>query len=208
VVQAAPPSPHRKELSMNAVPRLRRWRLAIGALALTLALVGVPHLAHATPALPPNVPSTLQVPAGNVTNLVGHATGTQNYACTAGATGNVWTFVGPQATLVGNNGHVLALHFAVPGSNPPVPEWQATDGSSVVGHKVAGVTVDPTAIPWLLLSAASTSLGPEGGDRLAATTYIQRLNTTGGLAPTSACTVGDTANVPYTADYYFSQAAG
>jgi hypothetical protein len=119
----------------------------------------------------------------------------------------VWTFTGPQATLYANNGHVLATHFAVPGSNPPVPEWQATDGSSVVGHKLAQVTEDPTAIPWLLLNAASISLGPDGGDRLAATTYIQRLNTTGGLAPTTACNVGDTADVPYTADYYFYQAA-
>jgi hypothetical protein len=98
------------------------------------------------------------------------------------------------------------MHFAVAGSNPPVPEWQAKDGSSVVGHKLASATVDPTAIPWLLLSAASTSLGPDGGDRLAATTYVQRLNTTGGLAPAGACTPGATVNVPYTADYYFYQA--
>jgi hypothetical protein len=35
---------------------------------------------------------------------------------------------------------------------------------------------------------------------------IQRVNTTGGLAPTSGCgatTVGAVADVPYTADYYF-----
>jgi hypothetical protein len=192
---------------MKRTTRLPRLLIA-GAAALALS---VPTLwaqqARADNVTPPSVPPALQVPAGNVTHLVGHATGTQNYACTAGATGNVWTFVGPQATLVGDNGHVLAMHFAVPGSTPPVPEWQANDGSSVVGHKVAGATVDPTAIPWLLLSAASTSTGPDGGDRLAATTYIQRLNTTGGLAPTTACNVGDTANVPYTADYYFYQTA-
>ena len=36
--------------------------------------------------------------------------------------------------------------------------------------------------------------------------YIHRVNTTGGLAPTSGCngsTVGATQNVPYTADYIF-----
>ena len=177
-------------------------------LALALSSVGAPQLAHAGMVVPPTLPTSWQTTlSGNMTHLVGHATGTQNYACTAGASGNVWTFVGPQATLYGDNGHVIAMHFAVPGSNPPVPEWQANDGSTVVGHKLAATTPDPTAIPWLLLSAASTSMGPDGGDRLAATTYIVLATTTAGLAPTTACNVGDTANVPYTADYYFYQAA-
>lgn len=40
------------------------------------------------------------------------------------------------------------------------------------------------------------------------TTFIQRLNTTGGTAPASGCSVvpadvGKQALVPYTADYYF-----
>ena len=60
--------------------------------------------------------------------------------------------------------------------------------------------------PWLLLSAASTTAGPDG-DRLARTTYIQRLATTGGLSPAAATcnadTAGSQAEVPYTADYYF-----
>jgi hypothetical protein len=69
--------------------------------------------------------------------------------------------------------------------------------------------VDPTAIPWLRLSASGTA-GPDG-DRLAGTTYIQRINTTGGLIPPpDTCnpgTVGNTNEVPYTADYYFWKAA-
>lgn len=189
---------------MKQSTRLPRLLIA-GAATIGLSVaVLTPRLALADPVVPPTVPANLQVPAGNMAYLVGHATGTQNYACTAAGT---WSFVGPQATLYGDNGHQIATHFAVPGSNPPVPEWQARDGSTVVGHKVAAATVSATAIPWLLLSAASTSTGPDGGDRLSATTYIQRVNTTGGLAPTTACTSGDTANVPYTADYYFYQAA-
>lgn len=86
------------------------------------------------------------------------------------------------------------------------PAWQAKDGSKVVGQLVDKVTVDPTAIPWLLLSAASTSAGADG-DRLAGTTFIHRLATAGGLAPAPAeCneeTVGETRHVPYTADYVF-----
>jgi Protein of unknown function (DUF3455) len=64
------------------------------------------------------------------------------------------------------------------------------------------------AIPWLLLSAASTTVG-EDGDRLAKTTYIQRLETSGGVAPAPAsCTAthaGAIAEIPYSADYYFWQ---
>ena len=69
-----------------------------------------------------------------------------------------------------------------------------------------GETVDPTALPWLLLSAASATPGPDG-DRLAGTTYIQRVATTDGLPPAadrcSAATAGDAVDVPYTADYVF-----
>jgi hypothetical protein len=60
----------------------------------------------------------------------------------------------------------------------------------------------PTAgtIPWLLLATKST--GPEGA--FSRITYIQRVNTTGGAAPTAACAeglLGRTVRVPYTADY-------
>ena len=69
--------------------------------------------------------------------------------------------------------------------------------------------VDPTAIPWLLLEPTSATAGPDG-DRLAGTKYIQRINTTEGLAPAaSTCnaeTAGDVAEIDYTADYVFWKA--
>jgi hypothetical protein len=41
----------------------------------------------------------------------------------------------------------------------------------------------------------------------ARTTYIQRVNTKGGLAPTAPGTsIGAIAEVPYTAEYYFYRA--
>jgi hypothetical protein len=50
------------------------------------------------------------------------------------------------------------------------------------------------------------------GDRLGATTYIQRLDTSGGLAPApdtcNAMTVGQVAEIPYTAEYAFWKATG
>ncbi|HJZ80880.1 MAG TPA: DUF3455 domain-containing protein, partial [Pyrinomonadaceae bacterium] len=70
----------------------------------------------------------------------------------------------------------------------------------VVGTRLFGCSPDTTAIPWLLLEAVSTS-GPGIFSRV---TYIQRLNTTGGLAPgVPGLIAGETAEVPYTAQYFF-----
>ena len=80
-----------------------------------------------------------------------------------------------------------------------------------MGRVEASVTVDATAIPWLRLSAASTAAGTDG-DRLVDTTYIQRIATTGGLAPPAtectAATAGTVAEIPYTADYCFWKHTG
>ena len=111
----------------------------------------------------------------------------------------VWTFAAPRANLYNDQGKLIITHFAG-------PTWQAMDGSSVVGRAEASVTPDPTAIPWVRLAAASTAAGPDG-DRLVATTFIQRIRTTGGHTPPAAdcnaATAGTVAEVPYTADYYF-----
>ena len=73
------------------------------------------------------------------------------------------------------------------------------------------VTVDPKAIAWLLLDGVGSQNGPTGGDKLTGTTFVQRLNTTGGLAPSTGCSsltdVGNQAFVPYTADYFFYKKA-
>jgi len=62
------------------------------------------------------------------------------------------------------------------------------------------VTVDTNAISWLRL----TALNPEGPGVFAGTTFIQRVNTTGGKAPSANGTfVGQVARIPYTADYFF-----
>ena len=168
------------------------------------ATSGVP-LAGAAQAGPPgpDVPADIAVEAGNKAFLVGHAVGVQIHTCTAVGGGYAWVTT-PRANLYGDNGQLIATHFAG-------PTWQANDGSSVVGKRVNGVTVDPTAIPWLLLAAASTAAGSDGG-RLTGTTFIQRTATTGGLPPAaSSChagTVGTAVEVPYTADYHFWKATG
>jgi hypothetical protein len=178
-------------------PPKRGRMLAAGVVALT-ALLTAPQAAQARQATS-DVPSDLQVPEGNTVFLVGHAVGVQIYSCAVTASGTAWTLLAPRADLYGENGRLVATHFAG-------PTWEANDGSRVVGKKEAGMTVDHTAIPWLTLSAASSTDGPDG-ERLLNTTFIQRVNTTGGLPPAEsqcdATTVGAQAEVPYTADYYF-----
>ncbi len=82
--------------------------------------------------------------------LVGHGVGVQIYSCNDTSSGFVWGFVTPRADLFNDNGKLLTTHFGG-------PTWQAKDGSRVVGRAEADVTVDPTAIPWLRVAAASTS---------------------------------------------------
>jgi plastocyanin len=177
--------------------------LARNAIAAALALPALlPGAAAAEAVLPPpRVPSAIRAPGGHVPFLLGHATGTQDYVCQPATAGYAWTFVAPAATLVDDNGAPILTHFAG-------PTWQAPDGSAAVGAREDGVTVSPSAIDWLLLRATSATPGPDGGGQLAATSYVQRVNTTGGLAPAGGCdatTIGAAAEVPYTADYYFYQ---
>ena len=181
-----------------------RWcigfkRLLLVGMVAAAAMVSLAQVAQAGPPSP-DVPPGIQVPAGNKVFLVGHAVGVQIYSCN----GVAWGFVAPRANLYNDHGKLIITHFAG-------PTWQATDGSRVVGQLVPPpVTVDPTAIPWLLLSAR-TFAGPDG-DRLVPTTYVQRINTRGGLAPPAptctSATAGAVAEVPYTADYYFWKRTG
>ncbi|GGQ75181.1 DUF3455 domain-containing protein [Couchioplanes azureus] len=116
--------------------------------------------------------------------------GTQTYTCNAGG-----AFAGPsvpEAMLAGTGGRVH--HFAG-------PSWQSErDGSLVKAAKV-GELPRPGTIPELLLEVTSHA-GPADGI-LADAAYIQRLSTSGGVAPARACTPGETVAVPYGARYVF-----
>jgi hypothetical protein len=181
------------------------------AVAVTVAL---PLSAHAGPVRPPAVPAAIQVPAGSKASLEGHAVGTQDYICLPSDSGFAWTFVRPQATLFNDRHQQLITHFL--SANPfesgaPRATWQhSRDTSTVWGQPIASSSdpafVEPGAIPWLLLKVVGAQPGPGGGQRLTTITFIQRLNTSGGVAPSIGCTlstdVGKKAQVPYTADYF------
>ena len=156
---------------------------------LVAALVAVAALAPVAQATPPapDVPGDIAVPAGNKPYLTLHAVGVQIYSCN----GQAWVPVAPRADLYDREGELVGTHYAG-------PRWQTKDGSTVVASRVSGVNVDPTAVDWLLLAATPTAEG-----RLGLTTYIQRINTTGGRAPAGGCEAGSQIEVPYTADYVF-----
>ena len=172
-----------------------------------------------TAAAQPAAPANLAVPRGHELFLLGRAVGTQNYACLPTSTGIRWVFIAPQATLFvpvfDELQQQVTTHFLSP--NPAEdgvarPTWQQSfDSSQVWGRAIASSTdaayVAPNSIPWLLLEAVGTAVGPTGGSLLSRTTYIQRLNTAGGVAPATGCSqsteVGALTLVPYTTDYFF-----
>jgi len=157
--------------------------VGLGGAASTAGAVGASHR--------DTVPDAIKVPDGNKKIAVMPAQGVQTYQCTAGA----WVFLQPDAILR-YHGRAEVLH-----SKGPV--WTSVrDGSSVTAAAQANSPVEG-AIPQLLLKATAN----RGPGIFAAVTYIQRLNTTGGVAPAGACTDGTTVSVPYTADYAFWVAA-
>jgi hypothetical protein len=178
-------------------------RMLLAGVVVVAAALPLAQSAQAEPAAPA-VPGEIAVADGHKPFLTGHAEGVQIYACNAIAGGHRWGLVAPRANVYDDNGKLLVTHYGG-------PTWEARDGSSVVGRRDAGVTVDATAIEWLRLSAARSAAGPDG-DRLKVTTYIQRINTAGGLAPAAAdcnaSTAGTRTEVPYTADYVFFKATG
>ena len=135
--------------------------------------------------------------------LVAHAIGVQKYTCQADGT---WLFTDPEATLYMTTGvpKPIGTHFLNFATGRPV--WQLKDGSSVEAARTMTASGGAGNIPWLLLQAVVTTAGSDG-DRLTSTTWVQRLNTSGGVAPAETCAPGSSIAVPYSADYFFWRAA-
>ena len=195
-------------------------RLALNFVyATALAVVSLLSLlqpARADDLTPPPVPANIQVPAGNKLFLVGHAVGTQNYICLPADGGVKFTLFTPQATLFKERKQVTTHYFSPnPAEDGTIrATWQHSKDTSTVWGKVADgnsssdpAFVAPGAIPWLLVTVVGAQEGSKDSDTLMATTFIQRLNTSGGVAPATGCAaltdVGNKVFVPYTADYLF-----
>ena len=175
------------------------------ALVLSLSIAGLSSTAvptsHATAVessqtLPAGC-ETLQVDAGNELAFRVYAMGVQVYSWN----GSSWTFVEPQATLFAD-----ARYHGEVGTHYVGPTWESNSGSKVVAARVPGTgcTPDSSAIAWLKLQKVST----DGAGIFSSLTFVQRLNTTGGIPPTApGSVIGQRSEVPYTAEYYFYRAS-
>jgi hypothetical protein len=145
----------------------------------------------------PEVPESIQAPAGEEVVLRVHATGWQVYVCQAAADQKpAWTLKGPLAELFDGSGKVIGKHYTG-------PTWKHQDGSEVKGKLVSKTDApDANAIPWLLLTVTEHT----GDGILSRVTSIQRIHTKDGQPPHSGCDAGKMAaetSIPYSADYYF-----
>jgi hypothetical protein len=182
--------------------RLSRFTFACAAVLALCGLVAAAASAGPAPQTQPGDPLDPRTYApDSKLFLAVHAVGVQKYTCQANGT---WLFTDPEATLYKpTDGKPIGTHFLNFATGRPV--WQLKDGSSVEAARTASVPGGTGSIAWLLLQAVATEDGPDG-DQLIRTTWVQRLNTSGGVAPAGTCTPGDTIAVPYSTDYFFWKA--
>ncbi len=151
------------------------------------------------------------------------------------SSGFAYVLFTPEATLFNEDDEQVITHFFSPNpfevnTNPAVVAdgtirvtWRHSRDTSTVWGKVrprdpsipgdlGDSSSDPAfvakgAIAWLKVTVVGAQDGPTGGDTLTKTTFIQRVNTSKGVAPSTGCAsfsdVGNQAFVPYTADYIF-----
>ena len=148
---------------------------------------------------PPQVPDNLKVPDTETVLLKAIGTGKQIYVCSAKSGDGsqfAWVLDRPQAELIGENGAVIGKHYKG-------PDWEAADGSKVGGQVQRRANApNANAVPWLLLKAASH----DGAGTFARVTYVQRVDTEGGVAPAAGCDkshAGAEASADYQATYFF-----
>jgi hypothetical protein len=167
--------------------------------------MGVAGLASAqgTDKTDKKIPSNLNPPEGSVLLFELQAEGVQIYTCDVDpddASAYVWIFKAPEADLLNRRGELAGTHFGG-------PTWQGFDGSSVAGSVLERAdSPDKGSIPWLLLEAKEHT----GRGAFSTISYVQRIDTVGGMAPTTGCGawhVGGEVQQPYQATYAFYYAA-
>ena len=145
------------------------------------------------------LPATVQVPAGNKVAMETVGVGEITYECRARANmpGQFeWVFVGPDAKLMDRGGKQVGKYYGPPAT------WEAMDGSKLTAVQLAVSPAEPGSIPLQLVKGNPAI----GSGAMSGVTYIQRVATKGGVAPSMACAAGNMGAkqiVKYQADYIF-----
>jgi hypothetical protein len=169
--------------------------LGLGHASVTVAVASSTDEEGRRPALPLGC-EHLAVNESQIVAAHMYAVGVQIYRWN----GTTWAFVGPEANLYASKNYrgQVGTHYVG-------PTWESNSGSVVVGSNAIPCVANENSIPWLKLTAATTS-GPGIFDGV---TYIQRVNTQGGVRPNQpGTTIGEEARIPYTTEYYFYKQAG
>lgn len=158
---------------------------------------------HAQPdSMQKGLPALIQVAAGNSMVLDAGAKGTITYACRKEKeplTTYKWIVVGEQAVLNDSKGKEIGTY-----SGPPA-RWAINDKSFVNGSQVAVSPNGVKNLPFQLVKADVAG----GQGTLTAVSYVQRVNTQGGVAPKGKCSSdndGQKVEVDYQAEYRFWKA--
>jgi len=146
-----------------------------------------------------DVPEVIKAPVAQIAKLTAHAIGDQIYQCVLQNNVYVWQIQAPDAKLLDMKGLVVGNHYSG-------PIWEYKGGSRVVGRVVSKIDVDlGSSIPWLLVEV----IAHYGAGMFSDINFINRVNTQGGLMPTSPCNanhLGSEKRINYTADYIFYSA--
>jgi len=177
-----------------------RTTLAVSAACLVSACASGPMMSK--PYDQSMLPASVQVPSGNRVAMETVGAGDITYECRvkANMAGQYeWFFVGPDAKLMDRSGKQVGKYFGPPAT------WENMDGSKVTATQVAVSPAGDGNIPSQLVKANPAM----GSGAMTGTTYIQRVATKGGVAPSMACGAGNVGAkqvVKYQADYIFYKA--
>lgn len=149
-----------------------------------------------------SLPTAVQVPAGHKVAMETVGMGEIAYQCSAKkdmAGQFEWVFVGPDAKLNDRSGKQVGKYYGPPAT------WESMDGSRLTATQIAVAPNGMGNIPSQLVKANPAM----GNGAMSGVTYIQRVDTRGGVAPATACTAGTAGAkemVKYQADYIFYKA--
>lgn len=143
-----------------------------------------------------SIPEQIKPPTGNSPILTVHAKGDQIYQCSLNGGVYSWQLQAPDAKLFDEQGSVVGHHYSG-------PIWEYKEGSRVVGKVLNKINIAPeSSISWLLVKVVAH----KGNGLFSGVSFINRINTHGGLPPVSGCDanqLGGEKRVAYTADYIF-----